>query len=62
MAVSQYTANFFVSKTRHNQHTFKDVEVENNALIYNWQPTKTSEKSTFVQKYYFPAGADWSKK
>ena len=62
VAVSQYTANFFVSKTRHNQHTFKDVEVENNALIYNWQPTKTSEKSTFVQKYYFPAGADWSKK
>merc|ERR1711871_1002488 len=55
VSVSQYTANFFVSKTRKNKNKFDSLDVENDALIYNWQPTKTSEKSSFVQKYYYPA-------
>ncbi|XP_053484746.1 gamma-glutamyl hydrolase [Ictalurus furcatus] len=48
-----YLAHFFVNEARKNLHTFPSQKDEQNALIYNYQPTYTGKKSSFEQKYYF---------
>ncbi|XP_060730192.1 gamma-glutamyl hydrolase [Tachysurus vachellii] len=48
-----YMAQFFVSEARKSLHKFPSKKEEQNALIYNYQPTYTGTKSLFVQKYYF---------
>jgi gamma-glutamyl hydrolase len=50
--IAQYMANFFVGETRQNYHRFPTQTDEDNELIYNYQPTKTS--GSFVQEYFFP--------
>ena len=48
---SQYMANFFVGQARLSKHAFATEAEEDAALIYNYQPTKTT--GSFVQEYYF---------
>lgn len=52
VAVSQYTADFFVSRARLSNHSFADPEKEKAALIWNYAPVATT--GDFVQTYYFP--------
>lgn len=49
--VEQYTSDFFVEEARKCNHKFTSEEDEDAALIYNYQPTKTS--GSFVQEYFF---------
>ena len=44
---------FSLSTARKNFHSFETAEEENNALIYNYDPTYTGPKSVFEQQYYF---------
>lgn len=49
---SFYTANFFVSEARKNQHKFSSPQEEEKALIYNYNP-EFKKDFFFVQNYYF---------
>jgi len=49
--ISQYFGNVFMREARQNFHTFAAPELEDDALIYNYQPTKTGPD--FMQEYYF---------
>jgi gamma-glutamyl hydrolase len=49
--VTQYMANFFISEARKSFHSFTNETEKQNALIYNYQPVKTSDD--FVQTYFF---------
>lgn len=49
----QYLSDFFVSETRKNNHAFPDPVSEQNALIYNFQPTYTLPITGDTQTYYF---------
>jgi gamma-glutamyl hydrolase len=51
VAVSQYTANFFVNQARKNNHKFSSYQEEEAALIYQYSPSATT--GSFVQEYYF---------
>ncbi|XP_073246520.1 gamma-glutamyl hydrolase-like [Porites lutea] len=51
--IGQYMANFFVNQARGNTHKFSTEEEEEKALIYKYNPTNTSEYSTFDQCYFF---------
>lgn len=54
IAMTQQMANFFVNEARRNSHRFPTATEADDALIYNYVPTKTTTKSTsFVQQYYF---------
>ncbi|MCI4377576.1 hypothetical protein PGIGA_G00205180 [Pangasianodon gigas] len=48
-----YMAHFFVNEARKSLHKFPSQKEEQNALIYNYQPTYTGKKSSFEQTYYF---------
>ncbi|KAG7330047.1 hypothetical protein KOW79_006269 [Hemibagrus wyckioides] len=48
-----YMAQFFVNEARKSLHKFPSQKEEQNALIYNFQPTYTGSKSSFEQTYYF---------
>ncbi|TSL34540.1 Gamma-glutamyl hydrolase [Bagarius yarrelli] len=48
-----YMAQFFVNEARKSLHKFSSQEEEQNALIYNYQPTYTGAKSSFEQMYFF---------
>lgn len=50
---SFYTASFFVSEARKNQHKFSSLQEEEKALIYNYIPQFKKEPFYFVQNYYF---------
>ncbi|KAJ0023473.1 hypothetical protein NQD34_003372 [Periophthalmus magnuspinnatus] len=50
---SFYTASFFVSEARKNQHRFSSKDEEEKALIYNYTPYFKSSDFYFVQNYYF---------
>lgn len=49
---SFYTASFFVSEARKNQHKFPSLQEEEKALIYNYNPEFKND-FFFVQNYYF---------
>ncbi|XP_057680838.1 gamma-glutamyl hydrolase [Corythoichthys intestinalis] len=51
--VTFFMAEFFVGEARKNFHKFATEEEENQALIYNFSPVKSSAKSIFEQVYYF---------
>ncbi|XP_019730977.1 gamma-glutamyl hydrolase isoform X2 [Hippocampus comes] len=51
--VTFFMAEFFVSEARKNFHRFATEDEENQALIYNFSPVKSSAKSIFEQIYYF---------
>ncbi|KAI5610278.1 gamma-glutamyl hydrolase precursor [Silurus asotus] len=48
-----YMAQFLVNEAKKSLHKFPSRDEEQNALIYNYQPTYTGWKSAFEQKYYF---------
>lgn len=48
-----YMAQFFVNEARKSLHKFSSQKEEQDALIYNYQPTYTGTKSSFEQIYYF---------
>ncbi|XP_026147484.1 gamma-glutamyl hydrolase [Mastacembelus armatus] len=48
-----YMAEFFVSEARKNFHRFESEEAESKALIYNYSPVYTGNKSGFEQIYFF---------
>lgn len=48
---SQYFANFFVNKCRHNHNRFESVAEQQAALIYNYP--KFASGPDFVETYYF---------
>ncbi len=48
IAVSQYLANFFVTRCRHNHNKFTQYEDENLALIYNYNITTISKKFSLI--------------
>jgi gamma-glutamyl hydrolase len=50
--VSQYMANFFVTQAHLSDHAFPSEAVEDEALIYNYTPTRTAGTG-FVQQYFF---------
>lgn len=50
---SFYTASFFISEARKNQHKFSSPQEEEKALIYNYIPMFKKEPFYFVQNYYF---------
>ncbi|XP_004068950.1 gamma-glutamyl hydrolase [Oryzias latipes] len=50
---SFYTASFFVSEAKKNQHHFSSTAEEEKALIYNFLPVFRGTDSIFVQNYYF---------
>lgn len=50
---SFYTASFFVSEARKNQHKFSSPQEEEKALIYNYIPEFKKDPFYFVQNYYF---------
>ncbi|KAK8757494.1 hypothetical protein V5799_004876 [Amblyomma americanum] len=50
---SQYLANFFVGEARRNNHRFPNEDEERRALIYNYQPSFTEDKTYFTQMYLF---------
>uniref|UniRef100_A0A3P9KC80 folate gamma-glutamyl hydrolase n=1 Tax=Oryzias latipes TaxID=8090 RepID=A0A3P9KC80_ORYLA len=50
---SFYTASFFVSEAKKNQHHFSSAAEEEKALIYNFLPVFRGTDSIFVQNYYF---------
>lgn len=51
VAVSQYTATFFVDQARNNFHKFPSATEEDAALIDNYPPSKTT--GSFMQTYFF---------
>lgn len=51
VAVSAYTANFFVNQVRNNFHKFASAEAEEAALIDNYPVSKTT--GSFMQTYFF---------
>merc|ERR1712179_420906 len=57
--VAQYTANFFVNEARKNLHKFPSKEMEENSLIYNYNPIYSARKYSngtlvhFEQIYIF---------
>jgi len=51
--VGQYMANFFVNQARLNTHKFPSAEEEGKALIYQYNPTDTSQHTAFQQCYFF---------
>jgi gamma-glutamyl hydrolase len=53
--ISQYMANFFVNESRRNNNRFPDILQESQALIYNYNPQYSGQKSgaTFEQIYVF---------
>jgi gamma-glutamyl hydrolase len=48
---SQYMGNFFVDQARLSSHKFPTETEEDGALIWNYQPSKTT--GSFVQEYFF---------
>ncbi|XP_008280794.1 gamma-glutamyl hydrolase-like [Stegastes partitus] len=50
---SFYSASFFVSEARKNQHHFSSPAEEDRALIYNFSPVYRGIHAVFVQNYYF---------
>ena len=50
-AITQYMADYFVNLARQSSHSYADPVEEDAALIYNYNPTKTS--GDFVQTYFF---------
>jgi len=52
----QAVADFFVSETHKNFHAFPSYDVEQRALIYQWEPTYTGNDGDFPEEktYYFP--------
>ncbi|XP_060789230.1 gamma-glutamyl hydrolase-like [Neoarius graeffei] len=48
-----YMSYFFVNEARKSLHKFPSQKEEQNALIYNYQPTYTGTNSSFEQIYYF---------
>lgn len=48
---SQYMGNFFVDQARRSSHRFPTETEEDGALIWNYQPSKTT--GSFVQEYFF---------
>lgn len=54
LIANQYPANFFVNECRKNHHRFKNREVEENHLIYQYQPVYTYPiENSFQQCYFF---------
>ncbi|XP_028289732.1 gamma-glutamyl hydrolase [Gouania willdenowi] len=51
--MSFYIAQFFVDEARKNFHRFESVDLEQDALIYNYNPVYTGRKNIFEQVYYF---------
>lgn len=51
VAVSQYTASFFVNQARRNFHQFPTPQEEDAALIENYPPTKTT--GSFMEEFFF---------
>ncbi len=51
VAVTQYTANFFVQQARLSTHSYSTWEDESAALIYNYTPVRTD--GDFVETYFF---------
>lgn len=51
VAVSQYTATFFVNEARNNFHQFATPDEEDAALIENYPPSKTT--GSFMETYFF---------
>lgn len=52
--VGQYFANFFVNEARKSNHQFPTKQAEEEALIYNFNPTYTGlNHSSFEQIYFF---------
>jgi len=49
--IAQYTSNFFVQQARKNNHKYPTPAAEEAALIYNYQPAKTT--GSFIQEYFF---------
>ncbi|XP_053571046.1 gamma-glutamyl hydrolase [Bombina bombina] len=48
-----YMAEFFVSEARRNSHHFLDETLENDLLMYNYNPVYTGTISGFEQIYFF---------
>jgi len=51
--VNGWVARFFVDECRKNDNHFANTAEENKALIYQYTPTYTGDKSNFEQKYIF---------
>ena len=51
VVAAQYTADFFVRQARRNSHKYRSPAAEDEALIFNYSPTRTS--GSFVQTYFF---------
>lgn len=51
ITAAQYMSDFFIRQSRFNQHRYQSQTIEDEALIYNYQPTKTT--GSFVQTYFF---------
>jgi len=49
--IAQYTANFFVEQARKCSHSYTNADEEDEALISNYTPTKTT--GSFQESYYF---------
>eukprot|EP01132_Coremiostelium_polycephalum_P008584 gene8584-10562_t len=58
---NQYTSNFFVNECRKNFNNFTDKNLEQNSLIYNFNPIMTFNISTFEQCYIFPSSSSTTK-
>ncbi|XP_012559207.1 gamma-glutamyl hydrolase A [Hydra vulgaris] len=56
--MAQYVANFFVDESRKNSHKFPSAKLEQDYLIYNYNPVYTGGKegrlTNFEQVYLFP--------
>ncbi|XP_036452336.1 gamma-glutamyl hydrolase [Colossoma macropomum] len=48
-----YMAYFFVNEAKKSLHRFASQKEEQKALIYNYSPTYTGNRSSFEQVYYF---------
>ncbi|XP_061877911.1 gamma-glutamyl hydrolase-like [Entelurus aequoreus] len=51
--VTFFMAEFFVGEARKSFHSFVSADEEDQALIYNFSPVKSSTSSVFEQVYYF---------